>query len=303
MITWDDSQTTCQNLASDSSATALVIFKQMMNIGYKLILSELGRSVTERTTGDTELLTEASVQNYFLPVDCLYPKSIVIESDSQKKPVTECEDQEKWDLLNTNVTTASFPEKYFVKPNWGVGGTQVLFYPTPSTADYIIRVVFEVIDKDLSNAAYATGTVTFTNADATIEGNGTTFTKAMEGRYIYCSVDGYWYKLLTYTDATHMELERKYKGTTTAGVTTNIREIFGLPEEMQILPVYFALAHYFAIKKDSTQETKYWTLYNSGIESGRRRWGTKTRSAITRGSGAGARFPQWAPSYFPGSVT
>ncbi len=303
MITWDDSQTICQNGAQDTSATALVIFKQMMNIGYKLCLSELGRSVTERTTVADELVTEASVQEYFLPMDCLFPKSVRIYVGGQYLPVTECEDQEEWDLLNTNAQTSDTPEKYFVKPNWGVGGTKLLIFPTPATADNDIFVTFEVLDKDLSAAAYATGTVTFTHDDATILGSGTTFTAAMVGRYIYCSQDGYWYKLVTFTDATHMEMERKFLGTTEASITTNIRELFGLPEEMQILPCYFALAFYYAMKKDATQETKYWSLFNAGIEAGKRRWGTKTRSSITRGSGAKPRWAQWAPSYFPSSAS
>lgn len=304
MITWDDGQTMCQNLSSDSTSAQLTIFKQMMNVGYKLCLAELGRTVTERTTTDTELVTDDNVQEYFLPKDCLFPKSVVIQkSTSDKRPVTECESQEEWDLLNTNNTTADVPDVYFVKPNWGVGGTKILFYPTPAVADYIIRVVFEVIDKDLSADVYATGTVTFTNGDATILGNGTTFTAAMVGRYIYCSVDGYWYKIASYTSATSIEIERNWVGTTTAGLTTNIRELFGLPEEMQILPIYFALAHYFAIKKDTTQETKYWTLYNAGVAAGQRRWGTKTRSNISRTALKGSRFPMWAPSNFPSSAT
>lgn len=303
MITWDDGQTICQNLSSDATAAQLTIFKQMMNIGYKLCLSELGRSVTERTTTDTELLTAASTQEYFLPMDCLFPKSVVIQkSTSDKNPITECESQEEWDLLNVNNNTADIPDLYFVKPNWGVGSTKILFYPTPAVASYIIRVTFEVLDKDLSTNVYTGGTVTFTNGDATILGSGTTFTAAMVGRYIYCSNDGFWYKIITFTDTTHVEIERNWVGTTTAGLTTNIRELFGLPEEMQILPIYFALAHYFAIKKDTTQETKYWTLYNAGVEAGKRRWGTKTRSNISR-SAKGSRFPQWAPGHFPSSVT
>lgn len=303
MITWDDAQTICQNLGSDSTATTLVIFKQMLNVGYKLVLSELNRSVTERTTVPDELVTEASVQEYFLPIDCLFPKAVRVVVGGIYYSVTECEDQESWDLLNQNPQTSDIPEKYFIKPNWGVGGSKILFFPTPSSADNDILVTFEVIDKDLSNAAYVGGTVTFTTGDATITGDTTTFTPAMVGRYIYCSVDGYWYKIVTYTSATSIEIERKWVGTTTAALTTNIREIFGLPEEMQILPCYFALAHYYATKKDGTQETKYWTLYNAGVELGRRRWGTKTRSAITRGSGNKVMFGQWAPSWFPNSAT
>lgn len=303
MIDWDSSQTIAQNLSSDTTSSTLTILKQMENIGYKLVLSELGRTVTEKTTSDTDIVTVASQQFYDLPMDCLFPKTITVKVGSIRYHVIECEDQESWDLLNQNTQTGDIPQAYFVRPSFGVGGSTLGLYPKPSSASNPIVVIYEVIDKDLSVDVYATGTVTFTNADATITGSGTTFTSAMVGRYIYCSNDGFWYRIITYTSATSIEIERNWAGTTTAGLTTNIREIFALPEEMQILPVYFALAHYFAIKKDKDQENKYWTLFVAGIASGKQRWGTKTRSNVSRSLSQWRRFSQWAPGFWPSSAS
>jgi len=304
MLTWDDAIDTCQDLATDTTTTTLVFLKRLMNLGYKLVLSELGRPQIEKTTDDDDIVTVADQTFYPLPMDCLFPKSVTVEVDDVKHPVIECEDQEEWDYLQSagSSQTSDIPEKYFIRQNWGVGGSEVGLYPTPSTADYPIYVVYEASDRDLSNDVYETGTVTFTNGDATITGSGTTFTTGMVNRYIYCANDGFWYRLITFTDTTHMEIERKWVGTTTVGLTTNIREIFVLPEEMQILPVYFALAHYFAIKKDPSQESKYWTLFNAGMEAGKRRWGTKTRSNIIRKSPV-SRFSPWAPRYFPSEAS
>src|SRR3990167_586883 len=98
------------------------------------------------------------------------------------------------------------------------------------------------------------------------------------------------------------ELENKYEGST---VTTGalIYEMFNLPEEMQILPVYFALAHYYAVKKDTNQESKYLTLYTASLASGKVRYGTKSRSALTRGSAFVSRWQAWSPPFFPQSAT
>ena len=300
MVNWDDAQTNCQDISGDNSTTSLTFFKRLMNTGYKLVLSELGRPTQEKTS--TSLTTSASTQYYNLPMDCLFIKSAAITVGSIKYPAVEIEDQETWDFLNQNTQTGDIPERFFVRLNYGVGHSQIGFYPIPASASNTITLVYEVIDKDLENDKYVTGTVTLTNASTTVTGSGTTFTAAMVGRYVKGN-DGFYYRISAYTSATSITLEHAFEGTTTAGVTTAIHEMFHLPEELQILPVYFALAHYFASKKDTTQETKYWALFNSGLEAGKRRWGTKTRSSIIRGTKGGSRFPLWGPRHWPTSAS
>ncbi len=64
---------------------------------------------------------------------------------------------------------------------------------------------------------YATGTVTFTQADATVVGVGTTFTSAMAGRKIAAGYNEPWFGIETFTDGTNLEMERAWAFATSAG--------------------------------------------------------------------------------------
>jgi|ETNvirnome_2_300_1030623.scaffolds.fasta_scaffold00134_11 hypothetical protein len=106
------------------------------------------------------------------------------------------------------------------------GFNQIGLYPVPDAA-ITMYLTYRMLMRDFANDDYETGTITFTNGDATIAGSGTTFTAAMVGRYIKDG-NGYWYKIKTFTNTTSMELEKDYVGTTEAGVTTHIAERFAL---------------------------------------------------------------------------
>lgn len=271
----------------------------MMNIGYKLVLADLGRPVTEKTS--STITTVADQQFYTLPIDCLFVKSIILTIGTVKYTLTEEESQEGWDYLNQYQLKSSIPEKYFLRLNHGVGKSEFGGYPIPSTAGYTFTIVYEVIDKDMTIDVFNTGNVTLTNGDETMTHSATGFTAAMVGRYVKGS-DGFFYRIASFTSTSSVELDQKYEGST---VTTGalIYEIFNLPEEIQILPVYFALAHYFGQKKDTTQENKYWTLYTASLASAKIRHGTKSRSALTRGSTFRSRWAAWGPRFFPESAS
>lgn len=70
-----------------------------------------------------------------------------------------------------------------------------------------------------TNTNYTTGTISVTNGDATITGSGTTWTtttNAEVGEYIQLP-DTKWYKIISITDNTHLEIELNYQGSTLAG--------------------------------------------------------------------------------------
>ncbi|MEM3077620.1 MAG: hypothetical protein QXW38_08405 [Candidatus Nitrosotenuis sp.] len=301
MVTWDDAQATCQDLSGDNSSSSLTFFKRMMNVGYKYVLAELGRPVTERTQTANSVTNQ---QAYQLPPDFLFAKSVVYISGSTKYPVVEEESQEYWDYLNLN-TQNGIPQVYFIRPRFGFSGAEILFYPRPSeNGTNNILVVYEATDKDLSVDKYTTGTVNVTAGSATVAGAGTTWTKPMEGRYFKVTAasaeDGLYYRVLTRNGDTSLTLENVYEGETQTGVTYEIVEIFNLPEEMQILPVYFALHHYFAGRKDQSRyDDKYFTLFREGLELAKRRHGTKTRSSIIRPKNWLTRWGYNYPAYFP----
>ncbi len=304
MITWDNAQTICQDMASDSTAPSLTFFKRLMNVGYKYVLADLGKSIGEkRFTGSTV----ASQQFYTLPYDYLFLKAITITVGGQVHPVFEEESQEMWDLMNINTQTSDIPEKYFLRPGFGLGGVEIGIYPKPSSASNTITITYEASDKDLSQDVYNTGTVTLTSGSAAVTGIGTTFIAAMVGRYFKNTAatgDGMYYRILSFGSATGLVLENVYEGETEgSGVAYEVAEIFALSEEMQMLPAYYALwFYYMGPKKDEKQAAFYRGLFHDELEKGRGRHATKSRSNIIRGSKFSKRFPAATPAYFPSTV-
>lgn len=74
-----------------------------------------------------------------------------------------------------------------------------------------------IIDCDSSYAVriegedvYVDGDVSINNGDSTVTGNGTTFTSAMVGRYIW--LESLWYLILTRNSATEIVIEGPYEG-------------------------------------------------------------------------------------------
>lgn len=300
MLTFDDSRSLFQSLANDSTSTVLTFFDLISNQGYKTILSELARPVTEKTATAS---TVASQQYYQMPPDFNMIKSITLTSGSTVYLIYECESQEKWNALN-QTTHTGIPTEFFVRPRFGFSGTEIGLFPIPSAVN-TLTIVYEATDKDLSVAAYSTGTVSITSGSATVTGSGTTFTANMVGRYLKVTTesgDGLWYRIASFTSTTVVTLENVYEGSTVAAVTYKIAEAYALPEDLQILPVYYGLHHYYRMKGDTKNANDYLALYTSGLESGRRRYGSKSRSSIVKGRRTGSAGNTY-PAYFPTTIS
>ena len=303
MLTWDDAISNCQDLSNDSTSGSLAFFKRMMNVGYKFILSDLSRPVTEKTK---TALTVAGQQAYQMGADFLFVKSITVTVGSTVYPVVEEEAQEYWDYLNLTAQSSDYPQVYFVRPSFGYSGAEILFYPKPSTAGNTITIIYEATDKDLSMTKYTDGSVAVTNGSAVVTGTNTSFAAAMVGRFFKITDtndqgDGMYYKIATFTSATSITLENVYEGSTLTGVTYEIDQAFNLPEDIQILPCYFALQHYYAAKRDIEQEKKYIGLFNAGLSGSKLRHATKSRGEIIRPKGWLSRWGYTYPAYFPQS--
>lgn len=302
MITWDNAQTISQDLAQDTTSATLTKLKRFMNIGYKNILSEFGRQGIEQTqTGSTV----ASQQSYGLPPDFLFTKTVKITIGSTDYVLDEVQSQQEWDIIDANSTINDNPQFFFIRQGFGFQGSELLIFPTPSSAGNTLTVVYEATDKDLAYDKYITGTVSLTSGDATVTGSGTTFTANMVGRYFQLTGengDGFFYRVASRASDTSIELENVYEGNTIAGEAYQIAEAFNLPEEMQVLPVYYGLMHYFAMKNDKDRQRDYFALYNNGMTVAKRNHATRTRNSII-GKRRGYIMGQVYPSHFPGSVS
>lgn len=297
MLTWDDAQTTIQELSADTSTGSLTTLKRYLNLGYHAVLADLGRPVTEKTQ---TFSTVASQQFYQMPSNTGMIKSVTVTVGSIPYPLEEIPDQETWDALNADITSSSdIPTYFFVRPGFGVNGTEVGIFPKPASVN-TGTIIYEAGDRDLTNDAYTTGTVTLTNGSATVTGSGTTFTTAMVGRYLKGTVDGVWYRIAAFGSTTSLTLENVFEGTTGSGLSYTINEAFNLPEDLQILPLYFALSHYYDIKQDTNRSIKFLGMFEQGIQKAKRRYGSKTRGAVVRGK---PRFTFRNPNFPPGQLS
>ena len=105
--------------------------------------------------------------------------------------------------------------------NWTVGSDA-----TPYIGSFTFEVdgvtVAEYNPSDIvRGTTYDTGTVTVTNGDATVIGNGTAWTSDMEGS-TFISTDGNYYVVDSVTDATRLELSVVYEGGTLSAQSYNM---------------------------------------------------------------------------------
>lgn len=303
MIIWDKAQSLVQKWAGDASAPMLIELKALLNLGYKDILQIFTGEETEdvRTTA-----TQTGIRAIKLAPNYIRMHSITATIGSQVHTLVEEESQERFNerlYLNRN---SSRPEVYFLRPRFGVGGTELLLDPIPSGTACTITINYAANARDLAIDSYTTGTVTATNGSTTITGSGTTFTVAMIGRYFNITDtggtgDGNWYRITGFTSTTALTIENKYDGATVSGKTFTISEIFSLPEEMHMLPIYYAMMHYYLgyrQDKDEKRLALWEARYKAGMTAAEKRYKRKGKNTVLRDKAKTTGWPVY-PGYFP----
>lgn len=304
MIIWDKAYTLAQDWSGDKSATMLTNFKFLLNLGYKDILQIFTGEETEdvRTTS-----TQTGIRAIKLAPNYIRMHSVTATIGSQIHTLVEEESQERFNERLYLNRTSTRPEVYFLRPRFGVGGTELLLDPIPSGTSTTITINYAANARDLSQDSYITGTITATNGSTTITGNGTTFTSAMVGRYFNVTDttglgDGNWYRITGFTSTTAMTIENKYDGATVTGKTYTISEIFSLPEEAHMLPIYYTMMHYYLgyrQDKDEKRLALWETRYKAGLTALEKRYKKKGKNAVLRDKAKTTGWPIATPDYFP----
>lgn len=299
MLPWDDALVYMQREAQDKSADALIFLKAMYNVGYQTILAQFGRQVTERTMTTT---LSAGQRNYLVPPDCLFPKTLELFDGTTVQPLTEVASDRTWAYMKSG-NILGRPTNHHFRPRFGVGGGVLELYPIPS-GPYILHMAYETNDKNLSNAAYATGTIDLVAGSANVVGHSVGFTTSMVGRYLIPlsgAADQMPYRIASLTDSSHIVLETPYNGASESGISYRIVEIPALPQDMHILPPYFALQEWWSSKGNATKTTEFSVKFINGM-----RIAKKTYSQVTRDSTVNPPIPilpfAQYPSNYPTSI-
>lgn len=246
-----------RNIGKANSTDSTILADFNMNLGqrYQMVFAAMRSYQTQKPTTDT---TVASRQYYNYPLGIVSTDDVVVTIGSVQYPLQTIYSQHSWDLLNaiqiqpTSIPQFLFPRRY----DYGI-------WPIPQDA-YTITFYYYLRDRNLSIADYTTGTVTVTNADATVVATGgATFNAAMVGRWFEVTTDsntgqGYWYRVLTYTDSTHIELDKAWQGDTATLQNYIIGQTPEIPEEGHIILVDGATADFYAGLRDSADSAAWW---------------------------------------------
>lgn len=81
----------------------------------------------------------------------------------------------------------------------------------------LLYLTTQYLGKYDGTANYTTGTIAVTNGSANVVGTGTTFTSGMVNKRIV--INGVWYTISAFTDATHITLSSNYAGSTASGLS------------------------------------------------------------------------------------
>lgn len=224
--------------------------------------------------------TIAGTQSYDLPYNIKTLINVYVTVGSIRYQLTEAPNKAFWDSLNFVPYTSDIPQFYYIF------NKKCYIFPTPASSSNAITYSYKCRIRDLSQADYATGTVTLTNGSSVVTGSGTTFIADMVGRWIYATPptgDGGWYEIGTYTSATVLGLVNQYQGLTASGITTLIGEMPILGEDYQDLPLYRSLEVYFTSRvPDPNRAATFKTMYDEGVALLDAEFGSKSWSvAIT----------------------
>lgn len=268
----DDTTTSYTNLSSTQA-----FLKQQINNTVTFLFSLL-RKYKLIPPAYTDATVDGTVTYKFRP-GLSKLESMTITISSLVRPLIKVESQDEWDKLvsvpQTGLPTHVFPQR----------DTFSLF-PTPGDIYTLtIKGVFMPVNMTVDD--YTTGTITITTGDETITGaGGATFTAAMVGRWLAVTdssgiPSSNFYRIASYTDATHVELDRKVIETTASGQTYVIGESPEIPEELHEFIQYRVASIYYALRrKDMKQANALLNFFYTGDFENKERKGGSIKGGV-----------------------
>ena len=179
----------------------------------------------------------ASDQFDSLPVDFFRAKNVTWLLNSIRYPLIEVQSPLVWDQFNQNPnSTADIPTHYYIRHK--AGQDEIGLYPTPSSASdtdgFVLTYISNPPDLSVDDTALTVAGVI--NGDATVTHAAAGFTSVMidDKRWLKIDAatggDGHWYRLLTFTTTSSIELDKKYEGLTDTSVSLTVGQVPLLPK-------------------------------------------------------------------------
>ena len=272
MLTFNNIYSTYLKLTKDDSTANTTLGKLLINDTQKNVCG-----LADWTFLDDEWYT-ASVANqevYRLPHNLIGGSvgSVYVENDDVKYSPKEIHSVKEFDQLSADVTTSDFPQYYMIYNDC------IYFYPEPADTSWEIHLKYRKMALEMTADDYSTGTVSITQNTSNLTGLLTTFTNAMEGRWIKMP-DGLWYELKTYNGATSFTLTKTYEGETVTNGSYTIGECPIIPDGFQEILLYKPLEHYFMMTGEEKRSVFYKQLYDVGLRDLKSRFLSRSANQV-----------------------
>lgn len=198
--------------------------------------------------------------------------SLTVNSGPYKPPLKIVESEDEWNILQAVPNTSSWPTHVFPRRDtFGI-------FPTPQGA-YTMTITGIWMPVNMTSADYTAGTIAWTNGSPNIVGTGTTFTANMVGFWLAPTdsngvPNGNFYRIASYTDATHIAVDRNVIDTTASGLTFVIGQSPEIPDDLhQFIPYRVGAAYYGLRRRNPTIAQELLNYYYTGDYNNSKREG------------------------------
>jgi hypothetical protein len=280
MLTFEDQYTIFQKVSKDYSAEGLEDAKRDINEGGAQFLNRLGRKFNKEYI--TASLT-ATEQYYQLPGDVLRISEIQCKSGNNWYTPELVASELEWNRINSMSSTGNIPTHYYIR-----GFNEIGVYPVPSTTVTDgIKISYEPQHVELTQADYATGTVSVVNGSVDITHSGSGFNQSMVGRYFHVTdgSDGRWYRIASFTSTSSLKLENFYEGVT-GSRAFRIGEVMKIPQGFQKAPVDYALSVFYETEGSAKDSEKYLLRFERALKQAKKSYAHSTSRQGTKKSAA-----------------
>jgi len=278
MITFTQMEEQAANLCGIyTTSTEMTKISRDINTGVKLFQNAARRYWTRREK-KTSLV--ANQQFYQFSSDMLRISSVRAKSGDAYYPLTQIRSEDEWDKLNmTPIGQTSTPVYFFIK-----GSDEVGLYPIPSTNVVDgLKVSYEPRMVDMAVADLIGKADVTQNSTVITAYTGTTFTQNMLNDCWFTVTDGSdgnWYKVVTFTDTTHLRIDNNYQGPTKSAADILIGQCPSFPEEYHEAPIYYACKNFYLMRKDLESSSMYSQMFDRLFNQYREVYGSKTTGGV-----------------------
>jgi len=249
-------------LSNDSSVANDTLGKSLINIALHKVLAMSNWTFNKDSKTFSSV---ASQQSYDPPYNAARIEYVSVTFGSVVYVPKEVRDGKDWAILNSVVVTSDVPQYWYVSNRT----KKISVFPVPASVNQTWKIGFLKKNRDYSASDYTTGTVTTTANSTAIVGAGTSWNKAMIGRYIQISgtntiLDGFWFEITAVTDTTHLTV-REFAPVAVATASYTLTEMMPFPDGFEEIPLWFALDKYYQMKEKPVLAREYEKMWTESV--------------------------------------